>query len=278
MTNKNEETEDENQINVEQEEKQEITNMRLGISNIDTLNPILSKNQNLQDMLKLVYEPLFSISEDFKLENALGIEYSKADSKSYLIRLRENVKWHDGSEFTAEDINFTINKIKELGDDSIYNANVSNIEKVEIISNYLIKLYLYEEKPFFEYNLVFPIISANLFKEEDIRVSDKNNTLIGTGKYKLKPWENNLELELEKNQSWWNAENKELRIDTITIRKYDEIAEVYNAYKLGGVDMIVSRKPNNRRHNRNDWFKLKGNPRKKLWLFSNKYKKQFIIR
>ncbi|MCI8621818.1 MAG: hypothetical protein HFJ50_09250 [Clostridia bacterium] len=192
-------------------------------------------------MLKIIYEPLFCISKDFKLENALAIEFSKVESKSYLIKLRENVKWHDGNNFKAEDIKFTIDKIREIGEDSIYNANVSNIENVEVINDSLVKLYLYEEKPFFEYNLVFPIISKELFKDEDIKTSEKNNSLIGTGKYKLKTSENNLEIEFEKNPNWWDIENKNLRIDTVTIRKYEEIAEVYNAYKLGGLDMVVSR-------------------------------------
>ena len=129
-----------------------------------------------------------------------------------------------------------------LGDASIYNTNVSNIEKVEIMGNNLIKLYLFEEKPFFEYNLIFPIISSNLFKDEDIKNTEKNNVPMGTGKYRIKGIDITTGFELEKNQNWWNKENIELRIDTITVRIYERVAEVYNAYKLGGVDMFVTRK------------------------------------
>ena len=135
---------------LQQEAKLENSNLRLGISNLDSLNPIISKNQNIQDISKLIYEPLFNLTNDFRLENALGIEFSKADSKTYFVKLRENVKWHNGTDFTAEDVKFTIEAIKMLGDASIYNTNVSNIEKVEIMGNNLIKLYLFEEKPFFE--------------------------------------------------------------------------------------------------------------------------------
>ncbi len=182
------------------------------------------------------------MTEDFKLEKSLCTEFSKADSKSYLIRLRENVKWHNGGEFTAEDVKFTIEQIKSLKDSSIYSPNVSNIENIEIINSNLIKLYLNHEEAFFEYNLTFPIISANLFGTESLITSDKNNVPMGTGKYKLQSIDLSTQMELKANQNWWKEEN--LRIDTITIRIYGTVAEVYNAYKLGGLDLISTQSLN----------------------------------
>ncbi|MCI8393277.1 MAG: hypothetical protein HFJ24_01610 [Clostridia bacterium] len=227
-----EEAEDAGQNTISQETKIEPSNLRLGLSNIDSLNPILSKNQNIQDFSKLLYEPLFNITSDFKLEPALGIEFSKAEGNVYFVKLRENVKWHNGADFKAEDVKYTIEKIKELGDSSIYNANVSNINNVEIVGNNLVKLYLNAEEMFFEYNLTFPIISSSLFAGEDIRNSDKNNFPIGTGRYKLKAINTSSQMELEQNNNWWNKSTENLRINTITIRIYETIAEVYNGYKL----------------------------------------------
>lgn len=60
----------ENQVNtVTETQTTEITNIRLGVSNLDTLNPLVSKNQNIQDALMLIYEPLLNITEDFNIEN-----------------------------------------------------------------------------------------------------------------------------------------------------------------------------------------------------------------
>lgn len=67
---------------------------------------------------------------------------------------------------------------------------------------------------------------------------------MGTGKYKLDSVDITSQLELKENPNWWNAENKDLRINTITVRIYGSIAEVYNAYKLGGVDIISSQSLN----------------------------------
>lgn len=172
-----------NQISKQEEEEQiEQFNLRIAISNVDTLNPIVSKNRNIQEISKLIYEPLFNVTDTFKLENALAIEGSRAEDNSYFIKLRENTKWQNGTEFTSEDVKFTIDWIKALGEKSIYIENVSNIENVEILSENLIKLKLKEVKPFFEYNLTFPIISKALFEGENIEQTDKNNLPIGTRK------------------------------------------------------------------------------------------------
>lgn len=114
MTNRKEEQVENVQENTVKEEKIENSNLRLGISNVDSLNPILSKNQNIQDISKFIYEPLFFISDDYKLKNALGVEFSKADNKTYFVKLREDVKWHNGTEFTAQDVKYTIETIKSI--------------------------------------------------------------------------------------------------------------------------------------------------------------------
>lgn len=61
----------ENSNNVVVENKtSDVTNIRLGITGVDKLNPIVSKNQGVQDIIaKLVYEPLLNVTEDYKLEN-----------------------------------------------------------------------------------------------------------------------------------------------------------------------------------------------------------------
>lgn len=216
-----------------------------GISNLDNLNPLISKNQTIQDVSKLIYEPLFNVSDNFRLEKSLALEFSKADSKSYFVKLRENVKWHNGADFSAEDVKYTIETIKRLGESSIYSANVSNIENVEIINNNLVKIYINQETPFFEYNLTFPIISSNMFgANTDIMQSDRNNLPMGTGKYKLQSIDITTGFELKENLEWWNSENIDLRIDNITVRIYGNVSELYNAYKLGGLDLITSQSLN----------------------------------
>lgn len=136
-------------------------------------------------------------------------------------------------------------KIKELGNDSIYFSNVEKIEDIELIGINLIKFTLSEEVPFFEYNLTFPIICSSFFKDEDIRNTERNKIPMGTGMYKINSVDLSNQIELKANTNWWNVENIKPKIDKINVKIFSSVSEAYNAYKLGSIDMLTTTKFSN---------------------------------
>lgn len=217
-----------------QEEK--VTELTLGIAELDTINPILSNHKNVQDISKLIYDPLVTLTADYKAEACLATEWAKQSDNSYLLKLRENVKWTDGQRFTAEDVRFTIDRLKELS--SIYSYNVQYVTGVDIIDDYTVKIKLDREIPFFEYQLTFPILSKDYYEGEDFINTEKNKSPIGTGKYKIAEVQPSY-LILEKNTGWWNRENN-LTIEKITVNLYSSIGELYNSFKIGNIDLIAT--------------------------------------
>ncbi len=220
-------------ISIEEEKVREI---KLGISQMDTINPILSNNKNVQDIAKLIYEPLVNLTSDYKAEPCLAVEWAKQSDNSYLIKLRENVKWSEGQRFTAEDVRFTIDKLKEI--QSVYSYNVQYVIGVDIVDDYTIRINLDREIPFFEYYLTFPILSSEYYEAEDFANTEKNNAPTGTGKYRITQAESSY-LTLEKNMYWWNK-NTNLSIEKITINLYSSVGEMYNSFKIGNLDLIAT--------------------------------------
>lgn len=214
-----------------------ITNLRLGVVNFDTINPILSNNQNIQDTSRLIYEPLLNIDENYKIELCLAKEWSKVTSTSYLIKLKENVKWQNGKVLTAKDVQFTIDRLKDINVKSIYTQNVKDVISVEVIDDNTIKINLNKEVPFFEYNLTFPIMSYSYYENEDFVNTEKNTNPVGTGRFKVSSNESG-NIILKQNQNWWNNSKETTKIETIQINKYTSMGEVYNAFKIGNVDLI----------------------------------------
>lgn len=185
----------------------------IGITDFDTINPILSKNQDVQYISKLIYEPLINIGQDFKLKQGLATEWNKLDEKSYLIRLNENKLWSNEKQFTAKDVEYSINYIKKQ--DTIYNDNVKNIEKIQAINDYTLKIYLLEPEEKFEYMLCFPIIC----EEQNI----------GTGKFYIDMAnENEIILKSKTNEK------------KIVIKIYENISKLYNAFSKEEVDTITT--------------------------------------
>ncbi|MEG1010076.1 MAG: ABC transporter substrate-binding protein [Clostridia bacterium] len=212
------------QSEVNEQEKIKVKEINLGIAEFDTLNPILSTNKNVQDI---------DLTTEYKAQPCLAKEWAKQTEKSYIIKLREDVKWSDGSKFTSEDVRFTIDKLKEI--QSIYTNNVQDVIGVDIIDEFTIKINLSKEVAFFEYNLIFPIVSKNNYTNETVP--------IGTGKYKINSiTESNIIL--EQNSNWSNRTHIQLSLEKIRINKYGSLGEMYNAFKIGNIDLVSSSNEN----------------------------------
>ena len=80
-----------------------LTDLRLGIAGFDSLNPIVSNNKNIKEISRLIFDSLININSNYSLEYGLATEIAKQDNLTYIIKLRENVTWHDGTEFTAQE-------------------------------------------------------------------------------------------------------------------------------------------------------------------------------
>ena len=206
-------------INKEDINKEKVISfdINLGITKYDILDPIISKNQDIQYLSKIIYDPIINISEDFKLKEGLAEEWNKQDNKTYLIKLKEDIFFSDGEKFTSNDILYTIDYIRK--NDSIYNDNVKNIDNIEMINDYLIKIFLKEPEDYFEYMLTFPIISS------------KSNT--GTGKFVIdKITDEELILKSKiKNQQ-------------IFVKIYDSSKDLYNAFLEGNIDLFTTSNEN----------------------------------
>ncbi len=214
-----------------------IKEIRLAVAEFDTINPILSKNKNVQDITKLVYEPLITLTSDYKAEGSLAKEWAKQSETSYLVKLKENVRWSDGQIFTAEDVQFTIDKIRETS--SVYLSNIQNIASVDIVDDFTITFNLNQEEPFFEYNLTFPILSKEYYDQEDFVNTEKNNMPIGTGMYKISETYPSY-ITLVKNPNWRDSKEKELTLEKITVNLYSSVGEMYNSFKIGNIDMTAT--------------------------------------
>lgn len=221
-------------------QENKIKEIKLGIAQMDTINPILSNNKNVQDISKLIYEPLVMLTSDYKAEPCLAKEWAKQSDNSYLVKLRENVKWSDGQRFTADDVKFTMDRLKDTP--SIYSYNVQYVMGIDIVDDYTVKINLDREVPFFEYNLTFPIMSKDYYEAQDFATTDKNKSPVGTGKYKISEVESSY-ITLVKNTSWWNKA-KELTIEKITVNLYSSIGELYNSFKIGNLDLISTTNDN----------------------------------
>ena len=103
------------------------TDLRLSISQLDTINPLLTNNRNVQEITKIIYDPLVTLNENYKLEYCLAEEIAKSDDLTYVVKLRKGVVWENNSNFTADDVIYTMQLISN-GISPIYSDNLKDVE------------------------------------------------------------------------------------------------------------------------------------------------------
>lgn len=131
-------------------------NISLPVYGADSLNPIRTLSKSAAQALFAVYEPLFGFDDKLAAQGVLAKSAELApDGMSASVLLADGVKWHDGTDFCAEDVVYTINEIK--AGDSLYKDNVAPISRA-VTDGGSVRLEFYEPVMNVEGLLSFPII------------------------------------------------------------------------------------------------------------------------
>ncbi|MCI8608494.1 MAG: ABC transporter substrate-binding protein [Firmicutes bacterium] len=179
---------------------------------LDTLNPILSKSEDVYHLSKLIYNSLFDYDENLGVVPELVDTYSVETNRGKItLKLREDVKWHDGSRFTARDIQYTVNAINAAGSKSIYYDKASKITYIGIRGEYEAEIYFKNAYNASLDDLTFPILPASQYASGGALASaDKNFRPVGTGQYQYQSYNYLKQLRLKPNPDYFGpiAEKK----------------------------------------------------------------------
>ena len=110
----------------------------------DNLNPI--SDANAYDTMK-IYSGLVKSDENLQMAPDLAESWeASADGKSYIFHLKNGVKWQDGTDFTAEDVLFTYETVKDDKWVSVFpvSSEYKNIEDISIVDPSTVKFTLKE--------------------------------------------------------------------------------------------------------------------------------------
>ncbi len=212
--------------------------LRLGVAELDTMNPIFSNNRNVYEYSKLFYSYLVRLDAGYNLKYDLVKDITKLDDLNYEIIIRNDATWQNNSgKVTVKDVKFTIEQINN--NKSLYNSNIENIEAITIKDDYTMVLKLKKPQAFFEYTLTFPImkeVDAEFFKNKE-----QYPVPVTSGKYIYKESVNNTAI-YEANTNYY--EKFEPSIKNIIVTQYNSMGELYNSFKSGNIDLITTNERN----------------------------------
>lgn len=159
------------------------------IGNPRYINPILAQtNEADLDLTKFVFSSLFAFNGAGELISDAADSYTLSDDKkTYAIKIKNNIRWHDGKPLTAEDVLFTVKAIQNPAYKSPIRANLSGIE-VEKTGDYELRFSLKSPYEPFLQNLTFGILPAHIWQTisaENTPLAQYNTKPVGSGPYKF---------------------------------------------------------------------------------------------
>lgn len=179
-------------------------NLRI-TSDITSLDPQVTTVNEEYCMFVQIFEGLVKFNgTKFEAVPLLATDWTISDDGlEYVFNLRQGVKWHDGSDFTAEDVVFTMNRAKEM---PTTKSKAAVIKSAEAVDEHTVKITLEYSYPNFILQLAsYPwcIVNKNVVEANG---DDNEKMLIGTGAYKFVSNTTGVGVTLESNKDYWGGE------------------------------------------------------------------------
>jgi peptide/nickel transport system substrate-binding protein len=127
------------------------------------------------------------------------------DGLEYVFRLQDNVKWHDGRPFTADDVIFSVMTFnREIA--PRLRGVLSGIAEATAPDTHTVRFVL--KQAFQPFLLCFdttalPIVAKHIYEGTDFRANPANSRPIGTGPFKFVEWQRGNFVRMERNEDYW---------------------------------------------------------------------------
>ena len=177
------------------------------------LNPVLAGDSASAEINDLVYNGLVKYDKDLVLVGDLALSWEVRDGgKTIIFKLRENVKWHDGRPFTADDAVFTYQCLVNPDIISPRSGRFKMIESVEAPDAHtLVVKYSMAYSPALE-SWGLGLIPRHIFDQGDFDKNPANRKPVGTGAYRFVKWVSGEQIVLEKNSEYFEETGNISRI------------------------------------------------------------------
>ncbi len=142
---------------------------------------------------------------DFKVIPWLAEGWTQPDGTSFVFRLRQGVRWHDGTEFTADDVVFSFDFLRDAKNAFGFRGLLADVASTEKLGKYELKVTTKGPTPGF-LTLIARYGEVNILAKHTVeRGDDLNKLAIGTGPYKLQEFDRTRASVFVRSDTYWGA-------------------------------------------------------------------------
>ena len=203
-------------------------------------NPFLPAGQNMPATLSAIYESLFYINPTSGKETPLlGVSYRwSADALKLTVQTRQGVTWNDGRPFSARDVAFTFNYIKQHPVADLTGIWSGGLESVVATDDHTVVFtFSKPNTPLFYYIATLPIVPEHIWSTVEDPAAFTNQQPVGTGPFMVKSFTPQ-SMTVVKNPNYWMKGRP--YIDGITFQAVDSNTTVLLMMLRGEADFTYA--------------------------------------
>lgn len=196
------------------------------------VNPLFTTSMSEARLNELLFDGLFTDDRELRSIPELVESHETAEDRmSMTLRLRQDVQWHDATPFTADDVLFTIEAMKNPRTASTEAGRVAWIKDVEKVDEHTVRLTFKGEEYSPEDKLHFKILPAHVFDSTAVRRSHTfRNRPIGTGPFMLVGFNDDNSITMQRNSNYFEpVKQDEMVMREVADKNYQAKLIIYQS-------------------------------------------------
>ena len=205
-----------------------------------TMDPVASNDVPSHRVFLNIYDTLIQRDQEGKLVPALADSWEQVDPLTLVLKLKKGIKFHNGNDFKANDVVFSLTRAKEA---PALMSFFGDIDKVEAVDDYTVKITT--KQPFGPLINYLSHKGSCILDEETVKAAGEDYALhpVGTGPYEFVSWRSGDRITLKANPNYFGGkpvtENLVFRVITEATNRTIalETKEVDIAYEIDPIDI-----------------------------------------
>jgi len=220
------------------------------VTDIDTTNGLLSDDFPSAYVMGLIFETLTGVSPvDGSVVPGLADSYEIApDGITYTFNLNQDATWHDGTDFTADDVVFSLDFAVSGESVYAYTSAVDNAvasyravdeNTVEIVAEDVLATFLYDvtNTVFIMPRHIWENVPFAEWPQDPGSTGQDPSRVVGTGPFRFQEWAQGDSVTVVKNEEYWDPEAMP-NVDEIVMRVLPDENTAVQALTTGEIDIL----------------------------------------
>ena len=164
------------------------------IGDISGLIPNLTGDSASHAVGSLIYDGLVRYDKNLRMVGELAERWeASADCRTFTFFLRRGARWHDGIEFTADDVHFTYEVMRDPRTPTPYGETFRQVQSAEVVDRYTYRVHY--AQPYAPalgrwgiWILPKHLLDGPYRAGQDLRATDQNRHPVGLGPFRFQEW------------------------------------------------------------------------------------------